>query len=313
MNCAAKYSCKDYENFSNWFKSEIIESGDFVVVQGDDIPKYYLESNYYKVLGTLGNSCMRYYKCQKYFDVYKDHAKMLVCLRDGLVMGRAIVWEIDGHTYMDRIYTCMDYLEHQFITYAETHNWRYRVNNDLLSDEEQQEWLIPEDGYKIPQLLDLTINLDKDYGFMPYLDSLRYLYFNEDGSYISSVYDEDRDPVFLSSTDGVINDDYQTYVCAHCGRRVRSTDYPDDWCYSEYLDVDLCDDCAVYCDGLDDYVSTDTHIVEVYVSTDNVLNYPEDFCKENDGFVLINGTWYAAEHPNIYYNEKTYEYELRDE
>lgn len=312
-----KYSCKDYENFSNWFKSEVIESGDFVIVEGEDIPRYYLEDNYYKDSGTLGNSCMRYRKCQKYFDVYKDHAKMLVCLKDGLVLGRAIVWEINGNTYMDRIYTCMDYLEHQFITYAEAHNWRYRINNDLLCDEEEQHWLVPDDGYKTSHFFDLEIDLDKDYDYMPYLDSFRYLYLHKDGSgYLSTTYDEDDSTItFLSSTDGAINSEYEVYQCGHCGRRIRSTEYPDDWVYSEYLDMDLCEDCSTYCNGIDDYVSIDTPVVNVYVDIDDTQLYPEDFCKDNDDeFVLINNEWYDIKtHPAVIYNEFLEVYELKDE
>ena len=53
-----------YEDFSNWIKNEILEAGNFVLVSGSDITKYYNEENYYEVKGTLGNSCMRHSECR---------------------------------------------------------------------------------------------------------------------------------------------------------------------------------------------------------------------------------------------------------
>ena len=69
-----EFKCKEFEDFSNWIKNEILEAGEFVLVSGSDITKYYNEENYVEVKGTLGNSCMRYDTCQKYFKVYEDHA-----------------------------------------------------------------------------------------------------------------------------------------------------------------------------------------------------------------------------------------------
>lgn len=309
-----KYSCKDFENFNNWFKSEVLEFGNFKIVEKDDIAKYYLEDNYFKVAGSLGNSCMRYSKCQKYFDIYKDHAKMLVCLKDDLVLGRAIIWEIGEKTYMDRVYTCMDYLEHQFIAFAEANNWYYRDTQDLLSDGEEQEWLGPEDGYKSAQFYHLDIKLNKEYKYMPYVDTFRYYYCcDENDIYISTCASAETDePICLSTTDGTVESDYETYICGNCGARRRSSDYPDNWVWSEYLDCDLCEDCAVYCSAIDDYISADTETVNVCVDVDEWDEYPLGYIRDDEDFVEIDDTWYRIpDNDVIVFNEKTNNYELK--
>ena len=114
-----EFKCKEFEDFSNWIKNEIIEAGEFVLVSGRDITKYYYEENYEKQSGTLGNSCMRHAECREYFKVYEDKAKLLICRKNDKILGRAIVWELPEGTFMDRIYTCYDYLENQFIDYAQ--------------------------------------------------------------------------------------------------------------------------------------------------------------------------------------------------
>ena len=87
-----EFKCKEFEDFSNWIKNELLCSGEFKIVTGDDIVKYYDGDNYYKNNGTLGNSCMRHSDCADYFNIYKDCAKLLVCLKDDKVLGRAIIW-----------------------------------------------------------------------------------------------------------------------------------------------------------------------------------------------------------------------------
>lgn len=132
------YKERDIEIFNNLLKAHMIKLNEFRIVDGSDITKYYNEDSYYKCLGSLGNSCMRYEECEPYFTVYEDHAKMLVCFRDGLVAGRALVWEIGDETFMDRVYVCDDYLEEQFFIYAKEHKWCVRDDNSLLHSGDNQ-------------------------------------------------------------------------------------------------------------------------------------------------------------------------------
>ena len=103
---------------------------EFRVVDGDEIEKYYLgtqyETNPIVNTGSLANSCMRYSGCSDYFQPYKDNARMLILVHPetDLIIGRALLWQdvtvvSDNHydedddresyedqeiMYMDRIY-----------------------------------------------------------------------------------------------------------------------------------------------------------------------------------------------------------------
>lgn len=65
--------------------------GDFRLIDKKEITKYYNEQTYFKSIGTLGASCMRYDSCNNFFKIYEDHAKMLICIKNDKLLGRAIV------------------------------------------------------------------------------------------------------------------------------------------------------------------------------------------------------------------------------
>lgn len=307
-----KYSCRDFENFSNWLKAEIMCSGEFKVVEGTDISKYYLDKNYYKVGGTLGNSCMRYAECQPFFCIYEDNAKMLVLLKDEKVLGRAILWEIDGKTYMDRVYVCMDYLEANFIDYAEQNKWIHRKNQALLSDGEYQWWLGPEDNYKEAFQVDLSINLNVVYPYMPYLDTFRY-YDKESNSIHTNP---ERGDITLSETEGAYINNYNEYSCARCGRSedVHIDDEPETLSYSQYEDAWYCEDCCIYCEGIEDFISVDTKVVDVYIDRHETEPYPLAYLEEHsDNFVEIDGKWYSIPECSFIVPSENGKYILRDE
>lgn len=309
-----EYKCKEFEDFSNWIKAEMMNAGEFKLIEGSDITKYYNDEYYYSCDGTLGNSCMRHCECSDYFGIYEDNAKMLVCFKDGLVLGRAIVWEVDGKTFMDRIYTCMDYLEGQFVDYARTNKWYYRQTNSLLGDGEYQRWYGPDDNYGYAREYDLTVKLKEHYEYMPYVDSFRY-YNPGDNSINTDPY---KGCIRLSNTDGSYGEeDYDIFTCAHCGREQRvydDDDAPDDMVYSEYEDNWYCDECAVYCDGIDDYVSINTPTELVYVSRTEQQRYPVSEIAGNSDFIYLDGEYYNLDECDfIEFDEKTDKYIIKDE
>ena len=307
-----KYSCRDFENFSNWLKAEMVCSGEFKVVEGKDISKYYLDKNYYKVDGTLGNSCMRYAECQPFFCIYEDNAKMLVLLKDEKVLGRAILWEIDGKTYMDRVYVCMDYLETNFIDYAEQNKWIHRETQALLTDGEYQWWLGPEANYKKAFQVDLSINLNVVYPYMPYLDTFRY-YDKESNSIHTNP---ERGDITLSETEGEYINNYDEYSCARCGHSedVHIGDAPETLSYSQYEDAWYCDDCCIYCEGIEDFICITTETVDVYIDRDETELYPLQYVKEHsDNFVEINEKWYSIPECSFIVPSTDGKYIIRDE
>lgn len=305
-----KYSCKEFEDFSNWIKAEMLQSGEFKLVEGDDIEKYYLVDNYIRETGTLGNSCMRYTSCSDYFQVYKDHAKMLVLLKDDKVLGRAIVWTINGKSYMDRVYTYMDYLETSFVEYSEAQKWYHRENQCLLCDGEYQAWLGPEDNYKETEQFDLTIQLKEKYEYMPYVDSFRYYNIAEN----SINTNPKNGTIRLSETGGNYLDDIETITCACCGYEETCRDgQSDELCYSSYDDCYYCSDCRIYCEGLDDYVHKDTEMVNVHINLNDVTDYPLEFVQTHDKFVCIDDIWYDIRCCHFITKDENGNYKIEDE
>lgn len=297
-----EYKCKEFEDFANWIKNELFNSGEFKLVTGSNITKYYNRDNYYRNAGTLGNSCMRYDSCESYFEIYEDCAKMLGCFKDNLLMGRAIVWELPEGTFMDRVYTCEDFLEAQFIEYAQEHKWYYRQNNHLLDTGDKQYWYGPEDNYAESKYIKLTVKLNKEYEYFPYLDSFRYV--TEDKDYIST--NPDDGAYTADCTDGYLNDnDREEYTCTCCGEVAYgySDEGPSGWVYSQYYDDWLCPDCAVYCEWLDDWFSKSEEFISIDITSSRTEEIPLCYIKDNDDYVLINDKWYYIWDPKVLVDE----------
>ncbi len=292
-----KFTCKEFEDFSNYFRSEIMHSGEFVILSGSDITKYYNRENYEEESGTLGNSCMRYGSCEDYFKVYEDHAKMLVIMKEDKILGRALLWEVsDKITLMDRIYTAYDYLYSTFITYAEEHKWWHRDNNSLLNDGDAQYWLTPDDNYMIAISREFQIKLDKRYDHFPYMDSFRY--YDRDSNLLSTNPLEDT--CCLSNTDGSWCERYP-WTCDCCGATFYSDcedESPDEIMYSDYEDRYLCEDCAVWNDYLESYISRYSDMVKLSVSQLDDTWVPRSYLDDRD-IIEIDNHYFEADCPLI--------------
>ena len=314
-----EFKTRDWEIFTNLFKSELCDCANFELVEGEDIRKWYLDENYYLVQGTLGNSCMRHSECQPFFDVYVDNAKMLITTKDGLLTGRAIVWQIGDITILDRIYTCYDYLENCFIDYAKEHKWWIRENNSLLSSGDDQYWLTPDDDYNSPNSRCFSLTLSKSYDLFPYMDSFRY-FDNKNTLYTCS----DAGDICLDNTDGSIN--AVEYECASCGRTFYGSemDAPEELHWSEYDGCWYCDDCCWYCNGLDDYIGNDHDVCSVFSSRYYSSDYPSSYVDEyfvetpngtetSDDIVKINDDYYFVDPLTVVFNLDTNKYEIRSD
>ncbi len=113
---------QEIEKFVNTYKNawdkkfKKSEEG-FHLVSGEEIRKWYLESNYVPGGGTLNNSCMRYKESQEYLNIYTENTdccQLLILLDDrNRLLGRALVWKLKAGTgkkdyFLDRIYTRFD-------------------------------------------------------------------------------------------------------------------------------------------------------------------------------------------------------------
>lgn len=176
------------EQFVNAYKStfdskdkELIE-----IVEGEEIRNCYLEDNYEAVKGQLGNSCMRYERCQDYLDIYVKNpevCKLLVLRGDtGKVKGRALLWTLsDGSKYIDRMYTIDD---SDKIIFKE-----WGLKNGIPKNYDNTDDSVGEVHLK---------NLD--FSKYPYMDSFYYL-DNQNGVLYSGDSDED-DHLKLRDTNG---------------------------------------------------------------------------------------------------------------
>ena len=297
----------DWELFVNRFKSTMCCSTNFEIVEGEQITYWYNSDHYYQCNGTLGNSCMKYDECTSYFKIYEDNAKMLIATKNGMLTGRAIVWEVDGVTLMDRVYTCFDYLENCFFEYAKEHKWWIRANNSLLNNGENQYWYTPDDDYSQTTDREFRIKLKDRYSCFPYVDSFRY--YNEAKNVIST---NDVFNCRLSNTDGSYDGGCR-WECYNCGAEFYS-DYDDD-CPEElhYCERDgeyYCDDCCWYCDYLDEYIPNGDPAVRVYFDVNDCQEVPESYAENEEDLVYIDGYYYDTNEFKVRQNKTTGEYEL---
>jgi len=177
------------ERFVNLYKSYFSRDiSKLKIVEGDDIPKYYLEDNYHCVngnrAGSLWNSCMRQRERNKFMKLYAvnpEKVKMLVFFSDDdKVRARALLWEdVKDHKdptkqykFMDRIYYVYDHDINFFKDWAKENGylckWDQSAKTEMLFDE----------GTGEPVKKSLYVLLDNySMSYYPYLDTFKN--FNE--------------------------------------------------------------------------------------------------------------------------------------
>lgn len=189
-----KYTSATIEKFVNLFQSEVeLENNAmsfFKLVKGEDIKYWYSSSNYAANSGQLGNSCMRYDKCQSYFDIYTrnpDVCQLLIYEKDDKLLGRALVWTLDnGKKYMDRIYTIKDNIDILFIRWADENNVSYS-STEQMKVNLSIKW-------------DIDFIIDEEIQF-PYMDT--FIYYKPDESYLTNKFNGITRPYLeLDSTSG---------------------------------------------------------------------------------------------------------------
>jgi hypothetical protein len=138
-----KFTPKEYEEFVNLYKSTDVKStSTFELISGEDIKSGYDFENYkWPDRGQLGNSCMKYERCQEYFGIYTDNpesCQLLVLISENKVIGRALVWKLSkspcGAThFMDRVYTASDSDMLKFNNYCDKEGWMRKYINSFDS------------------------------------------------------------------------------------------------------------------------------------------------------------------------------------
>lgn len=234
----------DIEKFVNIFKAIFDGNVDLEIVEGEDIRKWYLSSNYLELRGSLGNSCMRYERCQPYLDIYVKNPEVckMVIMKDESgekITGRALIWKLsDGKDYMDRVYTINDsdqILFQQWSEKREMLNW----------------WSLS--GKSISVVLQ-----NRDFEVYPYMDTfIIYDYQN-----LKLYNDESKFKEYtlkLNNTDG------------------SGTEFRDNNVYSEWYGDYIEGDDYVWCENIQSYIYTDD---AVFIEDHNEWAHPEgdDVC-----------------------------------
>jgi len=168
-------SQKEIENFSTLFKAYSNKKEfEFKVVSGEDIRKYYYHEMYSSNSGSLGSSCMKYNKCQNYFDIYVNNSQVKLLIMTSpnseLIVGRALLWDIEPQKIMDRVYTIQDedYL---------THFKKWAKDNGYLT-KTHQNWGASSLFESKSESLELQIDIQLDkfvFSKYPYLDTFKWL------------------------------------------------------------------------------------------------------------------------------------------
>jgi len=317
---------EDLESFVNAYKSTYDtmakRSEKFELVKGEDIRYWYLEDRYEEVSGQLGNSCMRYAKCQKYLDIYVETPEScsLLILKGETpdkIVGRALIWTIHegpnvaGRKFMDRIYTIKDSDKLLFEAYAKENDIVRSVNH----------------AYKIKVK-------EGRYDYYPYMDTLTS-YDYENGILSSSI--DGEDILGLQNTDGTASDnsgrvwsDYHgEYIDEDDARYCEDVEGPvhyestvwleyldiyvtdnADTVYSEYLDGNYYREDAVHSECMDDYLKADdSDVIEIKTSADG----DTDYCvlDRKDLYIEVDDEYYYRK--NYILDPYTGEYHFGDE
>ncbi|MGL5692317.1 MAG: hypothetical protein ACRDD8_16070 [Bacteroidales bacterium] len=285
------------------------------VVEGEDIRKYYDMDTYADDCGALNSSCMRYFSCQPFFNIYVNLAKMAVLRKvndkNDVIYGRAILWDnlsfgiVDGNTFvekskeklMDRIYCCTSKVG-LFYDWARDNNYHRKISQGYGIGK-----IVKPNGdmFQLGYTDDIFVQkLDRLYEQYPYMDTLCSLSETNKEISSSSYLWEDR---CLDSTDG--NDD--SYYCECCGEWFTSEE-----CGHYVRDGQwICDDCIdehyVWADDIGDYCTTDeTYYCEecgTFKYYDNNVIYVEDasiwLCTDCSNDIVETEDGYYVEEPNF--------------
>jgi len=210
-------SATKIEDFVNEYKSIITAKTmkrNFRIVQGEEIRKWYLGSNYAVGGGNLKSSCMRHGYCQRFFDIYvhnPDKIKMLILLDESKekILGRALLWYLDipkDVIFMDRVYFANDFILNMFINYAIHNHWHYKLENmdniyNVLFDN------------KITKMTMVVKVKEENYDSFPFIDNL--------GFYDPKLHMLSNNPKQFQ----MLGSDRYYDLCSHEGEFELSTDF----------------------------------------------------------------------------------------
>ena len=250
---------EDLESFVELIKAERTkEMGDFKIVEGEDIVKYYSENSYEdnSYGSTLAGSCMKHNSCQPYIGFYaKNNVKLVVLMsneKDDKIIGRALLWdisEIDGEKvnrkFLDRIYVIKIKDVAKFKELARKNDWLYKSLQDMWYN---TEIIDPKNNSSVER--EIKIENIKEYKAYPYMDTLKF--FKSSTGILSNT-DEDYN-MKLESTEGGYFTNNGTEFMYDKGSDTLISE--DNSVWSEEQSQYIPADDAVHSESMEDWVSS---------------------------------------------------------
>jgi len=243
-----KHKAYDIDRFAILLKSEIkweqVKSGKIIVkiVEGKDITFWYSEKNYSKQTTTTGrghlsSSCMREDRCKDFFSIYEMNpgkVKLVIHLDDeGKLLTRALVWDMGGKHYLDRVY--FTYEEDMALVRRWVEKVYLKKSLHVLSLQD-----------KI--ILDNSQNLDGSFDKYPFMDTFKFYYPEEKKLQIKDPGKEIGWLILQSTTGG-----YEAIGMVYCA--IEDGIFPEDDCvYSQTQDFSMLKENAVYSDFYQDWL-----------------------------------------------------------
>ena len=300
---------EDIESFVNAIKAERTkEIGNFKVVSGEEIVKYYYDGSYEEGgnNSALYNSCMSHKQCAPYIGFYPHNNVKLVILmsnNEKTIRGRAVLWDIDEldeekveRKFLDRIYVIKSHDIEKFINLAKKNGWLYKKSQDMW---DSTQIIDPTDNSARNR--SMMIHGIKEYKAYPYMDTMKY--FNIEQKYLTNDINMRYD-IVLQTVDGGYEDGYESYVYdPDIDRLINSNEmiwsdeeerylnpntavysnYTDEWASQEYAD-----EYWKYSDVQDDWIPNED---AVFIKSKNSWVH-EKYANDNFQLCGYDEEWY---------------------
>ena len=245
---------------------------------------YYITEN-----SGINSSCMQG-KPKKYFQIYTDvneaqAVEMATLTQGNEIVARALVWfDVPAdkvrkdviqpkNIYIDRIYTKTQ--EHREETQTDLYFQilkQYKVETEtkeptpsVSSSSTKTQLILPNcyNAFNIREKITARMNTIKEiklnnyilfdvetnsdsYNYYPYCDTLTH--FDTYNQRLTSDEEHGSDIIKLDNTSGSYSDTYKS--CENCGSEM----YEDETCYIETEEMEVCQDCAIYCDEREEWI-----------------------------------------------------------
>jgi formylmethanofuran dehydrogenase subunit E len=287
-------------------QAQNIDFSCFEIATGEKIRYWYLAENSNQEVNALYKSCMKKYEAQDWFEVYEKNCQMLLIQKNGLLEGRAILWNLENENgdpvkFMDRIYGTTETVE-LFKKWAVKEGYVYKVDQVYTSNKYTNGVETYTENLKFCN--------DVVYEFYPYMDTMQYI--DEEGNlYMYSTCDTVRNlqntngnPAGIACSQcGEIHDDddlYYTnegYVCSHCIRDFVWIESEEEYFHTDNESVFYCEDCETW--HYSGRNRDDVHYVEDHLVCDSCLDRYYTYCDECEEyysdmrFYEIHGSTYC--------------------